>query len=290
MKKKVLVLGSTGMLGHQVVNHLIQFNDYEVYDISFKNKLRNNTIILDVTDTGLLKEVISTIKPQFIVNCIGVLIGGSNHNIANSIYINSYLPHQLKNIATTTGAKLIHISTDCVFSGSKGQYVETDECDGKDTYAKTKALGEIIDDSNITLRTSIIGLELKQNGEGLFHWFMNQSESINGFKKAIWSGVTTLELSKAIKWMIENDIKGLYHITNNTSINKYDLLNLFKKYTNKDIEINAIDGKSVNKSFIDTRKLINYSIPTYELMVRDMVDLIKNNNVLYNQYNNRIHD
>lgn len=255
MKKKVLVLGSTGMLGHQVVNYLSQFDEYEVVDISYRNKLRDSTIILDVTNRDLLEKTIVDIKPNFIVNCIGVLINGANSDIANAIY----LPHQLKNISENINAKLIHISTDCVFSGQRGKYVESDERDGKDTYAKTKGLGEVIDNKHVTLRTSIIGLELKTNGEGLFHWFMNQSGSINGFTKAIWSGVTTIELAKAVKWAIENDITGLYHVTNNKDINKYDLLNLFKKYTQKDIVINQVDGKKVDKSFIDTRKEMNYS-------------------------------
>lgn len=284
MKKRVLVLGSTGMLGHQAVNYFLQFDDYEVFDISFRSKFRDETIILDVTHKQLFEETITEIKPDYIVNCIGVLIGGANSDISNAIYINSYLPHQLKDVAKNINAKLVHISTDCVFSGKKGNYVEADKRDGKDTYAKTKALGEVIDDSNVTLRTSIIGPELKTNGEGLFHWFMTQEGTINGFKKAIWSGVTTLELARAIKWAIENDITGLYHITNNKSISKNDLLNLFKKYTKKNIEIIAVDGKEVNKSFLDTRCELNYMIPSYEDMIKDMVDLIKTNKELYAQY------
>ena len=282
MTKKILILGSTGMLGHQVVNYFLQFNDYEVIDISFRTKLRDKTIILDVTNKEQLVDKILSIRPDFIVNCIGILINGSN-NIENAIYINSYLPHLLEKICLEINSKLIHISTDCVFSGLHGNYIESDERDGKDTYAKTKAFGEVIDENNVTLRTSIIGLELKDNGEGLFHWFMNQTETINGFTKAIWSGVTTLELAKAIKWAIENNIKGLYHITNNQSINKYDLLNLFKKYTQKDMIVNKVDGKKVDKSFIDTRKELNYIIPPYEIMIEEMVKLMKNNE-LYLRY------
>lgn len=284
MKKKVLVLGSTGMLGHQVVKYFSEFDEYEVFDISYRNKFRDDTIILDVTDKNLLIDTIEKIKPNYIINCIGILIGGANSNIANAIYINAYLPHLLKDIAKEINAKLVHISTDCVFSGENGKYVETDNRDGRDTYAKTKILGEVIDDVNVTLRTSIIGPEIKNDGEGLFHWFMNQTGTINGFTKAIWSGVTTIELAHAVKWAIENDIRGLYHVTNNTSINKYELLNLFKKYTKKDIEIIAVDGKEVDKSFIDTRKEINYTIPSYDEMVKEMVDLMSKNRKIYTQY------
>lgn len=272
------------MLGHQVVHHFLKFSGYEVVDIAFRDKLRGKTIILDVTDNTILKQTIREIKPDFIINCIGVLINGANSNVANAIYINAYLPHLLADIAKTIDAKLVHISTDCVFSGKKGYYSELDEKDGEDIYAKTKALGEIVDDENVTLRTSIIGTELKENGEGLFHWFMMQEGTINGFTKAIWSGVTTLELAKAVQWSIENNIRGLYHITNNKSINKCELLNLFQKYTKKNIEILPVDGKNVDKSFIDTRKELDYEIPSYDEMISNMVQMIKKNKSLYSQY------
>jgi len=194
------------------------------------------------------------------------------------------LPHQLKKISKNISAKLIHISTDCVFSGDTGGYIETDVKDGKGVYSQTKGLGEIEDDVNLTLRTSIIGPELKGNGEGLFHWFMKKSDSISGFTKAIWSGVTTLELAKAIKWSIDNDITGLYHVTNNSSISKYELLKLFQKHVKKDVDIIPVNGKNVNKSFIDTRLLRKYRIPSYEQMVIDIASLIFKNKLLYSHY------
>ena len=134
------------------------------------------------------------------------------------------------------------------------------------------------------MRTSIIGPELKDNGEGLFHWFMSQSDNVSGFTKSIWSGVTSLELAKAIKCAIDLDITGLYHVTNNSSISKYDLLQLFQKYTKKDISIKPFDEKNVDKSFIDTRLLIDYEIPSYDQMISSMVSLIANNRSLYSQY------
>jgi len=280
LKKKILVLGSTGMLGHQVLKHLNDFDELIVDDISYRNKLRKNTIIVDAMDKTALKVAIIKLKPNFIINCIGVLVNGSQ-NQEKAIYLNAYLPHQLKEISENINAKLIHISTDCVFSGSKGKYIETDFRDGKGVYSQTKILGEIIDDTNLTLRTSIIGPELKDNGEGLFHWFMNQSGSISGYTKSIWSGVTTVELAKAIKWSIDNNLTGLYHITNNTSISKYELLKLFQKYTKKEININLMDGKNSNKSFLDSRKIINYYIPSYDQMVKEMIERIKSNVSLY---------
>lgn len=285
MNKKVLVLGSTGLIGHQVYNYLKNNSDYELSNISYRKKLQNDTLLLDIRDEKAFLDAIEKIKPNIIINCIGILIGGANKDPENAIFINAYMPHRIMRLASIIGAKLIHISTDCVFSGDKKEpYIETDEKDGKDTYAKAKGLGEIINDTHLTLRTSVVGPELKTDGEELFHWFMNQNGTINGFTKAIWSGVTTLELAKAIKWAIENDITGLYHITNNQSISKYNLLNLFKKYTNKDIIINKTDGKEVDKSFIDTRKEINQIIPSYEIMIKEMIALMQDNK-LYAQYN-----
>ena len=113
---------------------------------------------------------------------------------------------------------------------------------------------------------------------------MNQQGDITGFTRAIWSGVTTLELAKAIKRSIDSDITGLYHVTNNSSINKYELLKLFQKYVKKDIDTKPVDGKNVDKSFIDTRLLMNYKIPSYDEMISDMVSLIVNNRALYSQY------
>lgn len=285
MKTKVLVLGSTGLIGHQVYNYLQLNSNYELFNIAFRRKLNNDTILVDVRNEENFIDNIEKISPNVIINCIGILIKGSNLNPENAIFINSYLPHRLMRLADTINAKLIHISTDCVFSGRKNSpYIETDEKDGLDVYAKTKGLGEIINDKHLTLRTSVVGPELKENGEELFHWFMGQKGSINGYTKAIWSGVSTLELAKAVKWAIENNITGLYHITNGESINKYELLNLFKKYTKKEIVINPDDSKIVNKRFVDTRKLINYDIPSYDKMIKEMVDLITNN-PLYKMYN-----
>ena len=285
MQDRVLILGSTGLIGHQVHNYLKSNGGYELHNIAYRNKLQENTILIDARDENNLIEQIASIKPQYIVNCIGILIGGSNKDPENAVFLNAYIPHRLARLADEIDAKLIHISTDCVFSGDKKEpYIETDEKDGRGVYAKAKGLGEVINNKHLTLRTSVVGPELKTDGEELFHWFMKQSDSISGFTKAIWSGVTTIELAKAVKWAIDNDITGLYHVTNNSSISKYELLRLFQKYTKKDIDIKSVDGNNVDKSFIDTRLLMNYKIPSYDQMISEMVGLIVKKKPLYSQY------
>ena len=285
MKDKVLVLGSAGLIGHQVYNYLKDSDNYELHNISYRNKIQNDTILLNARDEKNFIDKITSIRPHYIINCIGILINGSDTDPENAIFLNSYMPHRLTRLADKINAKLIHISTDCVFSGDKKEsYIETDEKDGRGVYAKSKGLGEIVNNKHLTLRTSVVGPELKTDGEELFHWFMNQQGDISGFTKAIWSGVTTIELAKAVKWSIDHHITGLYHVTNNSSISKYDLLELFQKYTKKDINIEPFDGKNVDKNFIDTRLLMNYEIPSYDQMISNMVDLIANNRELYSQY------
>lgn len=285
LRKKVLVLGSTGLIGHQVFNYLQANGQYELYNFAYRKKLQDNTILLDARDLEHFLENIIAVAPDFIINCIGVLIKGANQNPENAIFLNAYMPHRLARLADDINAKLIHISTDCVFSGDKDAgYIETDYKDGYDIYSKTKGLGEIISDSHLTLRTSVFGPELKNDGEELFHWFMSQSGTISGFNKSIWSGVTTIELAKAVECSIRKGIAGLYHVTNNSSINKYDLLNLSRKYMKKDINISSVDGKKSDKSFIDTRLLLDYKIPSYEQMIAEMAELIFDNKSLYAQY------
>ena len=273
------------MIGHQVFNYLKVNSVFELYNVSFRKKLQDDSFLLDARSEDTLVKYIESISPNYIINCVGVLINSSNRDPENAIFLNSYLPQRLSRLADVINAKLIHMSTDCVFSGEKGtSYIETDEKDGNGVYAKTKGIGEVISDKHLTIRTSVVGPELKSDGEELFHWFMTQSGSIAGYTRVIWSGVTTLELAKAVLWSIENKITGLYHITNNDSICKYDLLKLFKKYTGKEIDILPIDGNGVDKSFIDTRKLFDYKIPSYEQMVVEMTNLIRSNKVLYSQY------
>ncbi|MEB2778407.1 SDR family oxidoreductase [Algoriphagus sp. D3-2-R+10] len=282
--QKLLILGSTGMLGHQVFFNMEKSKEFQVYDLSFRNKLRDQTIICDITDFTKLEKIIKEIRPDVLINCIGILIEGSNQNPKNSILINAYFPHWLTSVADEIDSKVIHISTDCVFSGKKGGYLESDFRDADDVYGRGKALGEIFSNKHLTLRTSIIGPEIKQKGEGLFHWFMKQEGEINGFTKAFWGGVTTIELSKVILSAIKQNLSGLYHVTNGISINKYDLLNLFKKYSNKNITINEVEGKHVDKSLSDTRKALNRQIPSYSKMIEEMITLIKTNPELYNNY------
>lgn len=285
--KKVLILGSSGMLGHVVYEYLKEKNKYIISTASFSKKVNDSTILIDVTDKIVLEQYIKFERPDIVINCVGVLITGSKNDHSNAIYINSYLPHQLVKLMREIGGKLIHISTDCVFSGKKGNYEETDFKDADDMYGQSKSLGEIINDHDLTLRTSIIGPELKSNGEGLFHWFMQQKGEIKGFSKVYWSGVTTLELAKVIYEAIEQNLTGLINITNGTKISKYELLQLFKQYfyTNElIIQDNA--NKILDKSLKSTRDDFKYPFSSYTSMIKNQFDFMDKNRELYSEIYN----
>ena len=257
------------MLGHVLLKKLNESKAFEVYDITRNKEERINNFDCDVTNFNSLFEIIKKIKPKYIINCIGVLINGSIQDPSNAIHINSLLPHKLAKYSKTVGAKLIHISTDCVFDGSKGSYIETDIKTAQDTYGLSKSLGEIHDDKNLTLRTSIIGPELKNNGEGLFSWFIKQKGAVNGFTESIWGGVTTLVLSEVIIKSIKDDLTGLIHVTNGVPISKFNLLSLIKeKFNLIDIKLISVPGEKSDKSLRTNYKY--FHIQTYEEMIAEM--------------------
>jgi len=284
MKLRILVLGCKGMAGHMLKNYLDNNLNYEVWGIARGVNPEKNLINLDVTNTKKLEKILNKEAFDVVINSIGLLNNTAEDNAELAVWFNSYFPQLLASYGEKYNFKLIHISTDCVFSGKEGAYKEDSFKDGTGFYAQSKALGEVVNSKDLTLRTSIIGPELKVDGIGLFHWFMSQSGKINGFTKTIWSGVTTLVLAHVVEWAIENKITGLYHVTNNGSIDKYTLLSLIKKYTKKSISIIPVEGKKTNKSFIDTRNELDFIIPSYNQMVKDMIVNAKKNKKTYSHY------
>ena len=202
-----------------------------------------------------------------------------------AIWFNAYLPHLLASFGNKYKFKLIHISTDCVFSGKKGSYKEDSIKDGIGFYAQSKALGEIVNSQDLTFRTSIIGPDLNPNGIGLFNWFMSQELKINGYSQAYWSGVTTIELAKGINESINDDLVGLYHFVNNSKICKYDLVKEFNLvFKQGEIDINPLSDYVVDKSLICTRSDFNYSVPSYKVMIKEMKEWMVEYKSLYKHY------
>lgn len=283
--KKILILGSSGMAGHVIYQYLSKKNEYELFDISYRKKINTDTIILDVRNFDLLEKIIQKIKPDYIINAIGILINEAKLDSGKAILLNSYLPHFLVNCREKNNFKLIHLSTDCVFSGKKGEYTENSFKDADDFYGRSKSLGEIVNKHDLTLRTSIIGPEIKPNGQGLIHWFLNQKKDINGFKNAYWSGVTTLELAKVIHASIQQNVIGLCHVTNNKKISKFDLVSLFKEVWETNFNIEENTDYVSDKSFIDTYNKIKINIPNYKNMLFELKNYMLENNDTFKYIN-----
>lgn len=280
-KAKILILSGDGMAGNMIKTFLEE-KGYDVY-VTSRKKTDEKKYFFDVLNGyEELERILEKIKPKFVINCIGVLNQFAEENKPGAVLINSFLPHYADSLSNKYGYKFIHISTDCVFSGEKGGYIENDLTDAASFYGKSKALGEVKNDRNVTFRTSIVGPDTNENGIGLFNWFIRQSGEVNGFTKAIWSGVTTLELAKVIEKSFESDVTGLFHLVNNKSINKYDLLVLFKNGMDKNIIINKDESYVNDKSIVNTRGDYDFKIPDYETMVEEMCQWIKNHPDKYN--------
>jgi len=273
---KVLILGGKGMAGHVMVDYFMKNTNYEVLYTS-RDKEDKHSIYLDVTDLNSLEDVMDTVKPDIVINCIGILNEFAEKNRLMALQVNSLLPHQLAKLVERNNGKLIHISTDCVFSGAEGDYTEDAVPNGTSEYARTKQLGDIIDDKNLTIRTSIIGPEVKQDGIGLFLWFMNQKGEIKGYKNVYWNGVTTLELAKATEKMIENQVTGLYHLGSKEKISKYDLLMLIQEIFEKtDVTINPDYQMIQDRTIKNTRTDFIYDIPSYKEMLLSLKEWMNN--------------
>jgi dTDP-4-dehydrorhamnose reductase len=280
--KKILLLGSAGMAGQILKVELQKLTEQiELVDIARNSKISEPKIHLDLRNFNELETIISKGNFDFIINCVGVLNSSAEENPDQAIMINSYLPHFLEKTTSKLTTKVIHISTDCVFSGKSGGYIESDFKDGNGFYAQSKALGEIINSKDLTIRTSIIGPDLNFNGIGLFKWISNQKGPINGYTKAYWSGVTTIELAKVIIEFINRPSipTGIIHLTNSFKISKFDLLTLIKNvFELKDIQIIEYYNYAVDKSLVNTRNEINLNVPSYLDMILEMKEwIIKNN-------------
>ncbi|MED3729458.1 SDR family oxidoreductase [Priestia filamentosa] len=264
---KLLILGGKGMAGHVITAYFMQKEHYEVLYTS-RDPNDEAGIYLDVTNVKRVEEIIELTKPDIIINCIGLLNEQANSNPLLAFQVNSLLPHQLAKLAERHNGKLIQISTDCVFSGLEGDYTEDQIPDGTSVYAQSKRLGEIVNDKHLTIRTSIIGPELKKEGIGLFLWFMNQSGKIKGYEKVLWNGVTTIELAKAIEKMIHHGVTGLYHLGSSKKVSKYELLMLIQDVFQKNnVKIVRNQDIVLDRTIKSTRTDFEYIVPSYEEML-----------------------
>lgn len=280
---RILILGASGMLGFQLLKFGSKMNHLSVFGVvrnkaTLVNKYKfinpNNIYELDdIQNFSGLNEIIGSISPDVIINAIGIVKQSDlASNAIFSLEINSLLPHKLALICQNVNARFIHISTDCVFDGKKGNYKLNDDSNALDLYGKSKFLGEVAYDNSITLRTSIIGHEISGQNLGLLDWFLNSKSSVLGYTKAIFSGVTTFELASIIfeKILSKKNVSGLYQVAS-LPINKYDLLKIIREKYNLDIEVIPSDNLEIDRSLdgAEFNFAFNYSPPTWPKMIED---------------------
>lgn len=279
---RILVMGASGMLGNAVIRVLAQDPSHEVFgsarSVAVKNhfppELANNIIPgIDVENFDTLARLFARVRPAAVVNCIGLVKQLAEVN--DPLYalpINALLPHRLARLCELVGARLVHISTDCVFTGRKGSYVETDEPDALDIYGRSKFLGEVDYPHAVTLRTSIIGHEL-ESAHSLIGWFLSQQKSIKGYTQAIFSGLPTCELARVIRDFVlpRSELHGLYHVAAEP-ISKYDLLQLVNQEYDKGLWIEPDDQVKIDRS-LDAgrfREATGYVAPSWPELVEQM--------------------
>lgn len=279
----MLVLGASGMLGHKLFLRLSSYENLDVFATArYKSSwakalptelLNNLQLNVDANDLGSLITAINVIKPDLVINCIGIVKQGSyGQDALTNISINALLPHRLALICEEVGTRLLHISTDCVFSGNKGNYSETDIPDAIDLYGRSKLLGEVSYPHCLTLRTSIIGHEL-QSQLGLIEWFFAQKDKVQGYTRHIYTGFPTVELADIIaRYIIPNtSISGIYHLSSDP-ISKYELLKLVASKYNQEIVIEPYGETFCDRSLDSSkfRYLTGFAPPSWPEMIDKM--------------------
>jgi dTDP-4-dehydrorhamnose reductase len=296
-KERILILGITGMLGHTLFKEMNKNTSFEVFGTTRSKSGLNNYFtneelakVRDGVDADNFETVIraiASVQPTIIINCIGIIKQlPISKDPLTAITVNAQLPHRISLVARSANARLIHISTDCVFNGKQGNYTESDHSNAEDLYGRTKFLGEVAYPHCITLRTSIIGHELKTNFS-LVDWFMSQKNETNGFTKAIYSGFPTIEIVNIISnYVIPNkELSGLYHVSSD-AISKYDLLHIMKDVYKKEIKINAYDDFVLDRSMNSERfkNATGYKSPDWQKLVEDMHEHVMHDDCYKNKF------
>ena len=278
---KILILGSTGILGGTFSLFLSKKKNISIHYIS-RNKKKNHNYLKDFSDFNKLEKLILKIKPTHIINCIGITKFNNSFKIKKqTIFINVKLPKLLSSLCLENKIFFIHISTDCVFSGKKGNYADNSKKDALDLYGVSKALGEVKNKFAATIRTSFIGPE-QNSQKSLLNWFLSQKNEVNGFNKAFFSGVTSLELCHIIfKYYLKN--KNLYNKILNVGgyrISKYDLLSCIAKTFDKKIIIKEFNDFKIDRSLNCQKfnKITNYKNKSWLIMLRELNFFMKDNN------------
>ncbi len=272
---KLLILGGNGMAGHMLVDYFHRQGKHHVF-YTTRDKRDLGGLYIDADDIAGVEKLVDIVSPHCIINAMGVLNQFAESDKIEAYHVNGFFPHRLRRAADNIHARLIHISTDCVFEGTRGGYVEEDIPDGTSVYAISKSLGEVRQPGHLSIRTSIIGPEIRTGGIGLMEWFLAQRGQISGYRRVMWNGVTTLELAKAIDSLLDSTVSGLIHLAHPTPVSKYELLQHIQAiFHKKDVEIIPDDLHIQDRTLVSTREDVTIQLPTYPEMLAELADWMK---------------
>lgn len=281
---RYLVLGASGMAGHMILTYLGESGE-DVVAFSRRAVPGFDCVVGDVRNVDHLRWVIERGGYDIVVNCVGLLNQEAETHRPDAIFVNSLLPHILVDAVANLRTRIVQISTDCVFAGNTGPYLESSIPDGITVYDKTKALGEIDDDRNLTLRQSIVGPDVNHCGIGLLNWFMRQESEVLGYKNSIWTGLTTLELAKAIFHCSHDGICGLVNMVPDSSISKYRLLCLFNEFLCRGSKkIIPFENELLDKTLVRGPRDYCYVPQSYERQIEDLRNWISRHPGIYPKY------
>lgn len=281
---RVLVVGATGMVGHAVAKTLA-LTGMDVVGLARRETQVVPAIVCDVEDRSATRLVLQNGGFDVVLNFAGVLNSMSDAHPARAVYLNSYVPHWLACEVESLGARFIHLSTDCVFSGKRGGYSESDLPDAADLYGRSKAMGEVVA-QGLTIRTSVIGPDTDPQGKGLFNWFMTQKGTICGYSEVYWSGVTNIQLALAVREIIESDLTfGLVQLVNGDRVSKFDLLTLLNDaFPRTGVMIEGVPEPASDKSLTKSTIVGAPPVPSYREMVEGMRRWVIEHRALYPHY------
>lgn len=271
------------MVGHTIALYFMEHHHevlgYDSIDGPFIEQTTGN-----LHDEVCLHNCIDSFKPDAIINCTAVVNQAAEEDKAEASFVNVYMPHLLEKWTAGSKTVVVHRSTDCIFSGARGQYTLQDIPDAKSYYARTKAIGELINEKDITIRVSLIGPALTESDGSLLNWLLQQEGDVRGFANAIWTGLTTLEYAKTIENLLNQKAHGLFQAAPLTSVSKYNLLKLFEKYFPGCRNIVKVDNARVDKSLVPCWGGYDITVKNYEEQVIEMKDWIQTHSNIYPEY------
>lgn len=271
---KLLILGGNGMAGHMLADYFRRQGKHHVFHTT-RDKNDLGGLYVDADDIAGVEKLVEIVSPHCMINAMGVLNQFAERDRIGAYHVNGFLPHRLRRAADNIHARLIHISSDCVFEGTRGGYTEEDIPDGTSVYALTKSLGEVRAPGHLTIRTSIIGPEIRQGGIGLMEWFLAQKGRVSGYERVMWNGVTTLELAKVIDSLLDSDLSGLIHLAHPEPVSKYRLLQMMQSAFRKEgVEIIPEQTPVQDRTLVCTRSDVTVRLPSYPRMLTELAEFM----------------